>query len=237
MRTTMCSTSLIVRVRTAGEMEAARATLEVSALEDTAAAAAVPPAICKNRRRSSGSLSVMPFMSAAINKHRMKHSLSAHEAAYASGCGVIVIPVLAESAGGNRACYRSSGLGCPNHPNKLWSLPEADNDGRTMADCRHLVQAHFGACLEHRFDVLRDVAQGGNAVSPRTREYEPTAVEPPEVWPLKLSPRFFKSRQRPSSRYMQLSQCRHIPDALRDIAAGVKYAPAQLRDFAAYTIV
>ena len=36
---------------------------------------------------------------------------------------------------------------------------------------------------------------------------------------------------------MPLSQGRHIPHTSGDIAAGVKYSPAQLRDFAADTIV
>jgi hypothetical protein len=36
---------------------------------------------------------------------------------------------------------------------------------------------------------------------------------------------------------MQLSQHRHIPQASCDIAAGIKYAPAQLGDFLAYTVV
>src|ERR1700730_12143875 len=36
---------------------------------------------------------------------------------------------------------------------------------------------------------------------------------------------------------MPLSQCRHTPHTLGNIAAGVKYSPAQLRDFAADTIV
>jgi hypothetical protein len=106
-----------------------------------------------------------------------------------------------------------------------------------MTDRRHLADADVGACPEHWFEILGDVAHWGDVVSPRAREYEPTAIEPPEVRPLQLSPCFFKSRERPSSCYMHLSQLRHLPQASRDIAAGVKYSPAQLGDFAAYAVV
>ncbi|HEX6523239.1 MAG TPA: hypothetical protein VF070_25055 [Streptosporangiaceae bacterium] len=61
-----------------------------------------------------------------------------------------------------------------------------------MTDCWYLLHADFGACTEHRFEVLRDIAQRGNVVSPRASEYEPTAIELAEVRPLKLSPCFFK---------------------------------------------
>jgi hypothetical protein len=95
-----------------------------------------------------------------------------------------------------------SRLDSPHHPHELRALPKADNNGRAMTDRWHLVHAHFGACSEHRLEVLRDVPQRSNSVSPRAREDEPTAVEPPEARPLKLSPRFFKSWERPSSCYM-----------------------------------
>jgi hypothetical protein len=36
---------------------------------------------------------------------------------------------------------------------------------------------------------------------------------------------------------MELSQRRHIPHALGDIAASVKYAPAKFGDFTAYAVV
>ena len=88
---------------------------------------------------------------------------------------------------------RSGGLGRPHHPNELRPFPKADKNSRTVTGCWHLVHANFGACPEHRLEVLRDVTQRSNSVSPRAREYEPTAIKPPEIWPLKLSPRFFKS--------------------------------------------
>ena len=106
-----------------------------------------------------------------------------------------------------------------------------------MTDRRHLADADFSACSQHRFEILPDVAQRGNVVSARAHEYEAAAIEPSEVRPLQLSPGFFKSRERPSSCYMQLSQRGHIPHALCDIAAGVKYAPAQLWDLVAYAVV
>jgi hypothetical protein len=106
-----------------------------------------------------------------------------------------------------------------------------------MTDRWHLADGDFGASPEHRPEVLRDVAQRGNAVSPRAREQEPAAVEPAEIGPLNPSPRFLESRERPSPCHMQLSQIGHVPHALCDVAAGVEYAPAKLGDLAAYAVV
>jgi hypothetical protein len=76
-----------------------------------------------------------------------------------------------------------------------------------MINSGHLVHANFGAYSVHRFKVLRDVAQRSDSVSPRAHEYKPTAIEAPEVWPLELSPCFFKPRKRPPSFYVPLSHC------------------------------
>src|SRR5512146_1201546 len=105
-----------------------------------------------------------------------------------------------------------------------------------MTYCRNPAHAHFGARIEHRLEVLRDVSQWGNIVAARAHEYEATAVQSPEVRPLKLGPCFFKSRKRPSSRHMKLPQVRHSPHALRDVAASVEYAPAKFGDLA-YAVV
>jgi hypothetical protein len=78
---------------------------------------------------------------------------------------------------------------------ELRRSPKTRDDGRTVADRRHLVHADCSARSEHRLEVLSDVTQRGYFVSPRAREYEPAAIELPEVRPLKRSPRFFKSRK------------------------------------------
>src|ERR1700727_2224719 len=78
-----------------------------------------------------------------------------------------------------------AGLSCPHHPDKARPHPKAGNNGRAMTGCWHLVHADVGSCLEHRLEVRRDVAQRGNAVPPRAREYETAAIEPAEVRPLK----------------------------------------------------
>ena len=70
----MCSMSLMVPVRIAGAIWAARATLEDSALIAT-----VPPAICRKRRRSRESLFVMPLMAADIYERLVTSRPLAHE--------------------------------------------------------------------------------------------------------------------------------------------------------------
>jgi hypothetical protein len=132
------------------------------------------------------------------------------------------------------ACTRAFG---PHPLNELRTSPEAYGNGRKVTDRWYLVHADFSACSEHRLDVLRDVTQRSHFVSPRAREYEPAAIEPPEIWPLKLSPCFFKSRKRPPSFYMLLPQHGHIPHTSCNIATGIKYSSAQLRNLTTDTVV
>jgi hypothetical protein len=125
----------------------------------------------------------------------------------------------------------------PHHLNELRSFPKAYNNGRPVTDRWHLVHADFSARSNGWLEVRQDITQRSHSVSPRAREYEPAVIESPEIWPLKLSPRFFKSWKRPPTCHMPLSQRGHSPQSSCNIATGVKYSPAQLRDFAADTIV
>ena len=117
------------------------------------------------------------------------------------------------------------GLG-PHHLNKVWPFPKAHNHGRDVTDSRHLAHADLSACSPHRVKVLPDVAQRSDSVPPRAHEDKPAAIEAPEVWPLELSPCFFKPWKRPPSFYVPLSHCRNPPQTSCDIATGVKCSPA-----------
>jgi hypothetical protein len=139
------------------------------------------------------------------------------------------------------ACRRdrratAQGLG-PHHLNKVWPFPKAYNHGRDVTDSRHLAHADLSACPAHRFKVLPDVAQRSDSVSPRAHEDKPATIEAPEVWPLKLSPRFFKPRKRPPSFYMPLFHRGNPPQTSCDVATGVEYPPAQLGDLTANAVV